>query len=159
MEDNNQPLDITTQLVKEEDPDKIKSIINLFNLNVAKKNAVRIDTLNELIDDVLSKVGERLQLRPDEFSNKDLIDYLNALYTAAEKSGKIVSGAEEIPAITINQQNNVIVNDATTLSRESRQRIAEVVAAMLNQTQQIEGDIIDESEDEEPVEEGNGDEQ
>lgn len=159
MEDNNQPLDITTQLVKEEDPDKIKSIINLFNLNVAKKNAVRIDTLNELIDDVLSKVGERLQLRPDEFSNKDLIDYLNALYTAAEKSGKIVSGAEEIPAITINQQNNVIVNDATTLSRESRQRIAEVVAAMLNQTQQIEGDIIDGSEDEEPVEEGNGDEQ
>lgn len=159
MEDNNQPLDITTQLVKEEDPDKIKSIINLFNLNVAKKNAVRIDTLNELIDDVLSKVGERLQLRPDEFSNKDLIDYLNALYTAAEKSGKIVSGAEEIPAITINQQNNVIVNDATTLSRESRQRIAEVVAVMLNQTQQIEGDIIDGSEDEEPVEEGNGDEQ
>ena len=159
MEDNNQPLDITTQLVKEEDPDKIKSIINLFNLNVAKKNAVRIDTLNELIDDVLSKVGERLQLRPDEFSNKDLIDYLNALYTAAEKSGKIVSGAEEIPAITINQQNNVIVNDATTLSRESRQRIAEVVAAMLNQTQQIEGDIIDGSEDEEPAEEGNGDEQ
>lgn len=159
MEDTNQPLDITTQLVKEEDPDKIKNIINLFNLNVAKKNAVRIDTLNELIDDVLSKVGERLQLRPDEFSNKDLIDYLNALYTAAEKSGKIVSGAEEIPAITINQQNNVIVNDATTLSRESRQRIAEVVAAMLNQTQQIEGDIIDGSEDEEPAEEGNGDEQ
>lgn len=153
MEDNNQPLDITTQLVKEEDPDKIKNIINLFNLNVAKKNAVRIDTLNELIDNVLSKVGERLQLRPDEFSNKDLIDYLNTLYTAAEKSGKIVSGAEEIPAITINQQNNVIVNDATTLSRESRQRIAEVVAAMLNQTQQNEGDTINGNEDEGPIEE------
>ena len=130
-----QPLeDIATLLVNETDPDKTKRLINLFNLNFAKKNALRLDSISELIDDVIEKIGQRLQLRPDEFSNKDLIDYLNALYQAAEKSNKVVDGVDEIPAITFNQQNNVVVNTVDSLSRESKQRIAAAVAAILNQT-------------------------
>lgn len=138
--------DITHQLVSETDPDKTKRLISLFNLNVAKKNAVRLDGINVLIDDVLSKIGDRLALRPDEFSNKDLIDYLSALQTAAEKSGKIVSGVDDIPAITVNQQNNVIVGVADTLTKESKQRIAEAVALLLNKTN-TEGEEIKEDEE------------
>ena len=138
--------DITHQLVSETDPDKTKRLISLFNLNVAKKNAVRLDGINVLIDDVLSKIGDRLALRPDESSNKDLIDYLSALQTAAEKSGKIVSGVDGIPAITVNQQNNVIVGVADTLTKESKQRIAEAVALLLNKTN-TEGEEIKEDEE------------
>ena len=124
--------ELETQLLAENDNDKSKQIISLFNLNFAKKNALRLDTISSLLDDVLEKVKTRLELRPNEFSNKDLIDYLNALYQAAEKSTKLSDTAENTPLITLNQQNNVVVNTANTLSRESRQRISDAVSEILN---------------------------
>lgn len=143
---------ITNDLINEQDPDKTKRLINLFNLTLVKKNAVRLNTVNELIDAVLDKIGQRLEIRPDEFSNKDLIDYMNALYNAAEKSGKIISGADEIPAIQFNQQNNVIVSPVETLSRESRMRIASAVSAILNQYKNNpEGDLVEVVDSEESV--------
>ena len=135
---------ITNDLISEQDPDKTKRLINMFNLTLVKKNAVRLNTVNELIDSVLDKIGQRLEIRADEFSNKDLIDYMNALYNAAEKSGKIISGADEIPAIQFNQQNNVIVSPVETLSRESRMRIADAVSAILKQYKNNpEGDLVE----------------
>lgn len=143
---------ITNDLISEQDPDKTKRLINLFNLTLVKKNAVRLNTVNELIDSVLDKIGQRLEIRPDEFSNKDLIDYMNALYNAAEKSGKIISGADEIPAIQFNQQNNVIVSPVETLSRESRMRIADAVSAILKQYKNNpEGDLVEVVDSEESV--------
>ena len=139
--------DITTLLVNETDPDRTKRLINLFNLNFAKKNALRLDSISELIDNVIEKIGQRLQLRPDEFSNKDLIDYLNALYQSAEKSSKVVDKTDEIPAITFNQQNNVVVSPVDSLSRESKQRIAAAVAAILSQTKAQGETEIDGKED------------
>ena len=124
--------ELETQLLAENNNDKSKQIISLFNLNFAKKNALRLDTISSLLDDVLEKVKTRLELRPNEFSNKDLIDYLNALYQAAEKSTKLSDTAESTPLITLNQQNNVVVNTANTLSRESRQRISDAVSEILN---------------------------
>ena len=153
MEDDKflQPVeeDLVKALLEETDSDKTKNLMNIFNLNFAKKNAIRLESISDLLDDVLLKVGERLQKRPDEFSNKDLIDYLNALYQAAEKSSKIVGGAEEIPAITLNQQNNVIVSTTDGLTRESRMKIAAAVAAILNQTQLKEGEIRENADNEE----------
>lgn len=135
---------ITNDLISEQDPEKTKRLVNLFNLTLVKKNAVRLNTVNELIDAVLDKIGQRLEIRPDEFSNKDLIDYMNALYNAAEKSGKIISGADEIPAIQFNQQNNVIVSPVETLSRESRMKIADAVSAILKQYKNNpEGDLVE----------------
>lgn len=143
---------ITNDLINEQDPDKTKRLINMFNLTLVKKNAVRLNTVNELIDSVLDKIGQRLEIRPDEFSNKDLIDYMNALYNAAEKSGKIISGADEIPAIQFNQQNNVIVSPVETLSRESRMRIADAVNAILKQYKNNpEGDLVEVVDSEESV--------
>ena len=141
--------DIAQELIEEKDPDKTKSLMNLFNLNFAKKNAIRLDTLSSLIDDVIAKVGQRLEERPDEFSNKDLIDYLNALYQAADKSRQVVTGMDEIPAITLNQQNNVIVNAADGLTKESKLRIAAAVNAILNQTKLQQGDSGNNGSDEE----------
>ena len=143
---------ITNDLINEQDPDKTKRLVNLFNLALVKKNAVRLNTVNELIDSVLDKIGQRLEIRPDEFSNKDLIDYMNALYNAAEKSGKIISGADEIPAIQFNQQNNVIVSPVEALSRESRTRIANAVSAILKQYKNNpEGDLVEVVDSEESV--------
>lgn len=143
---------ITNDLISEQDPEKTKRLVNLFNLTLVKKNAVRLNTVNDLIDAVLDKIGQRLEIRPDEFSNKDLIDYMNALYNAAEKSGKIISGADEIPAIQFNQQNNVIVSPVEALSRESRMKIADAVSAILKQYKNNpEGDLVEVVDSEESV--------
>lgn len=125
-------IDLPEYLLEESDPEKAKDIINMFNLNFAKKSAIRLDTLSNLIDDVIEKVRERLTLRSDEFTNKDLIDYLSALYQAAEKSGKIAEDAHEIPSITLNQQNNVIVNTVDSLTSESKARITDAVNSIIN---------------------------
>lgn len=130
--DDNILKDMETQLLAEDDTDKTKQLIGLFNVNFAKKNALRLDTISSLLDDVLEKVKTRLELRPNEFSNKDLIDYLNALYQAAEKSTKLSGTADNVPLITLNQQNNVVVNTTNSLSRESRQRISDAVTEILN---------------------------
>lgn len=126
---------VTGQLIEEQDPEKAKRIVNLFNLNIAKKNALRLNSINELLDTLLEQVGTRLEKCPDEFSNKDLIDYLNALYNAAEKSNKAVNSINELPAITINQQNNIIVDPISSLSIDSRRKILDVMSALLNEAQ------------------------
>ena len=126
--------ELTNQLIKEEDVDKSKQIMNLFNLHMAKKNAIRLDTISDLIDDTLDNIKERLDNKSDEFTNKDLLDYLNALYGAAEKSSKSISDLENNPSIVVNNIGNVTVNSpANELSRESKARVAEAIKLILDQ--------------------------
>ena len=138
--------DITKELLSATDSEKTKQILNIFNMNIAKKNAIRLEKVNDLLDSLMEQVQERLEKHPHEFSNKDLVDYINTLYAAAEKSGKVVNGADAIPTITINQQNVVVNNDTSQLSRESRLRILEAVNALIKSS---EVDIVDEQENKE----------
>lgn len=125
--------EVLAKVIEASDPEETKKLLSLFNVNIAKKNAIRLDTINGLIDSVLGQVQTRLDIRPDEFSNKDLVDYLNALYQAAEKSGKTVSSVNELPTITLNQQNNQVnVSIVDGLSRESKEKIADAIKAILN---------------------------
>ena len=117
--------ELETQLLAESDNDKSKQIISLFNLNFAKKNALRLDTISSLLDDVLEKVKTRLELRPNEFSNKDLIDYLNALYQAAEKSTKlslkslILSAISDTLNISLSEANSFVNSPTYSFSNSS----------------------------------------
>jgi hypothetical protein len=42
--------DIVFNIIKEQNTDKIKDLTNLFNLNLTKKNTLRILKLDELLD-------------------------------------------------------------------------------------------------------------
>lgn len=132
--------DLEQLLLAESNPEKVSDLINLFNLNFAKKNAIRLDTISDLIDVVIDRVKGRLETNSDEFTNKDLIDYLSALMQAADKSGKFADKSGQIPAITFNQQNNVTVNTVDELTQESKKRIAETVEALLNNMNQSNSD-------------------
>lgn len=53
---------------------------------MAKKNALRVLKLNDLLDQVSDKMMERFEKRPEEFSHRDLIDYMNTVSTTIERA-------------------------------------------------------------------------
>ena len=89
---------------------------------------------NSLLDKVNAQIEERLNKRADQFSNKDLLDYMDKMSSAIEKAQKQIKDVDTVPAIQINQQNiNIGNNDnnAINLSRESRQNVMDVVTTIL----------------------------
>lgn len=122
---------LATKIVKQTDPDDIKDLVSLFNLNHTKKQILRTMTYDQLLDSIMSQMKERVLKRGDQFSNKDLLDYMNTMNTAMEKAHKQINEVDAVPAIQVNQQNNtVIMGDG--LDRESRERVFEFIKNALN---------------------------
>ena len=120
--------ELEERLLTEEDPDNLQNIVDLFNLNIRKKDIIRASKLNELQDKTVEQMANRLENKADEFSNKDLLDYFKIIQDTITKSGT----SPEVPQIQINQQQIKIEDN--TLSRESRARVADAIQAILNGT-------------------------
>lgn len=126
---------VANQIIPETDADKIKSLMNLFNLNQAKKNMFRIISLSELQDKLIDNIKYRLTHDSIDFSNDELLKYLTAIDSSIEKAHKTFNEIDNIPLIQINQQNNVSigVQETTMLDTESRQRVSDVINLILSQ--------------------------
>ena len=139
--------DLITRIVTENDSEKLKDLVNLFNINQSKKNIVRADIFSKLLDKISIQMTERFEKKPGEFSNKDLLDYLTAVRSAIDKSD-IIPEDITIPVIQNNTQVNVNVDN--NLSRESKERIADAVGSILAKLK-ANNSIIDISEDVEKI--------
>lgn len=126
--------DISNDLQKENNIDKVKDLTNLFNLNIQKKNASRILKMNELLETATNKISERFEKTPENFSNEDLLKFMQAFENSIDKSNKSLSMISETPPIQLQQNNQVNITVGETLSRESRDKILDVVKNILNQT-------------------------
>ena len=69
---------------------------------------------------------ERITKRGDQFSNKDLLDYLNTINASIDKTQKQIQEVDAIPVIQVTQQTNNILF-ADSLDRESRERITNAI--------------------------------
>lgn len=139
--------DLITRIVTENDSEKLKDLVNLFNINQSKKNIVRADIFSKLLDKISIQMTERFEKKPGEFSNKDLLDYLTAVRSAIDKSD-IIPEDITVPVIQNNTQVNVNVDN--NLSRESKERIADAVGSILAKLK-ANNSIIDISEDVEKI--------
>ena len=94
---------------------------------------IRSATYNQLLDHIMGQMEERVTKRADQFSNKDLLDYMNAMGAAMEKAQKQLGDINAAPPIQINQQNNIvnINNEADELDRESRKKVMDAVSSIL----------------------------
>lgn len=128
LDDNTK--NIAQQLIDEQDLDQVKNLTHLFNLNQAKKNVLRILKLNQLLDKVSDQMIERFEKRPGEFSNADLLNYMQVAQSAIDRANKSLNLVDETPAIQINQQN--IIMDKEILDKDSRDRVTDAVNAILN---------------------------
>ncbi len=120
--------ELVTKIVGEEDSDKLKDLVGLFNVNQSKKNIVRADIYSRLLDKISLQMVERLDKKSGEFSNKDLLEYLTAVRTAIDKSD-ISPENINIPIIQNNTQVNVNIDGG--FNRESKEKIIDSVRAIL----------------------------
>lgn len=134
---NVESLELLNQIIAERDEDKTRDLTYLFNLNQNKKTLVRMDKLSGLQDDLVDQFAKRIAMRPDEISNKELMDGLKIVQDIIERGQRQVSGVDTpLPMIQVNQQNTSInVGDANgeiSLNRESRERVKNAVLGLLN---------------------------
>jgi hypothetical protein len=143
------PLDDSTNklakdIVQENDVEKVQNLVHLFNLNQSKKNVLRILKLNNLLDKVQDQMIERFEKKPGEFSNADLLNYMQVAQSAIDRANKSLNLVDETPSITMNQVN-VNISEDPVLNRESREKVTEAIAAImkkLNMQEQSEDEII-----------------
>ena len=119
--------EIVNSIINETDANNLKNLIAVFNSNQSKKDIVRNNVFSILLDKISMQMLERFEKNPNAFSNKDLIDYLNAIKNV--KSSKIETDAIDVPAIQNNTQINVTMVDG--LNRESKERVVDTVQAIL----------------------------
>ena len=132
---NKESMELINQIIAESDLEKSKDLTYLFNVNQNKKTLIRINKLSDLMDTMTQQALVRFTSRPDEISNKELMDGLKTIQDLIERGQKQAAGVQEqsAPLIQINQQTNS-VNVGTvgkTLNRDSRERVKNAVMDLL----------------------------
>lgn len=127
--------EISKEIAKAENKSELDSLYDMFKINDTKKNIFRINKLNNLLDKVTDEAMTRFENRPGEMSNKEVIDYMNAIQNQIERSKNTVDSIKEINAVQVNNTVNVnINNEVSTLSRESREKIIDAIKNILTST-------------------------
>lgn len=124
--------DMLDSIMKEEDLDNLKDIIKLFNLNMKKRDILRSSKLSEVQDKVVEQIAARVEDRPDNFSNDDLLKYYKTIQDTIAKTDTSLDRLET-PTIQVNQQINV----GTEFNTESRKRILDTVNQILKSSQEV----------------------
>ena len=137
--------DLETRLMDEDNLDEINKIVEMFNVNLQKKNIIRSAKLSDVQDKVVQQMTDRFENRADSFSNDDLIKYHKIIQDTLTKTDTTMDNVKT-PTIQINQQVNV---DNVTFNSESRKRILEAVNNILNGYEEIEDIEVEEVNDSE----------
>ncbi len=137
------------KLIQEDDLDKVKDLTHLFNVYQTKRNAIRLNALNDVQDALVQQMLERLQKYPNNFANKDIADWMKTVQAVMQSNTEKVDQLDNIPAITYQQNNQVNLTVADTLDRESREKIINVVEALLKNVQSTSNDDVLDNELEE----------
>ena len=126
-----QTREIAQKILDEQDVDKVKDLTTIFNLNAQKRNVMRVIKMNDLLDKVTDKVMERFEKTPDNFSNDDLLRYMQVTETAIDRANKQLNLVDETPPIQLQQNNQINVSIVDSLDRDARERVADVVKSIL----------------------------
>ena len=120
-------------LINETDPTKLRQLIDIFNLNIRKKDIIRATKLSALQDRVVNEMSERIINHSDNFSNKDLLDYFKTIQDTQNKTDTSIDNVNiPIPTIQINH-NEVNMNNDSVLSRESKNKVSQTVQKILKE--------------------------
>lgn len=123
---------LVTDIIKTDNVEELKTLTNLFSLNQAKKNALRVVKLNGLLDAIHDQAIERFIKHPHEISNKELLDYMNVVANQIEKSQQSLGEIDNKPMIQINNQTNKVeVNVGDGLSRDSKENVVDAINKLM----------------------------
>lgn len=138
-------------IVSAKTQDELTQGIALFNISQKKKNTAREMALSNLLDDVIKQAAKRFKNRPDEFSNADVLAYMNTTAAQIDRAHKIINEVDERPAIQVNSQKNEInVNIMPGIdSQESKNKVIDTVKAIMSA---ISSNAADQARHEEGIE-------
>lgn len=122
--------ELESRILTETDPDALDDLVDLFNINLKKKDLLRIGKLNDLQDKITEQIGARIEKNSDQFSNKDLLDYFKTIQDTVSKTSVDLSDIN-VPTIQINQVN---IDNDEKLSAESRKKVLDAVNSILKST-------------------------
>lgn len=146
---------LVSELTFERDRQKMQAIEQQFNDIQRKKQLARVSKLSDVQDMLTDQFFQRISQRPDEISNKEMLDGMKVVQDLMEKNLKQAETIEEIPQlIQINQTEVTVGNN---LNRDSREKVKNAVLDILNSinkaqstptdTDIIEADFTEEEED------------
>ena len=118
--------DLSAKLLACDDEKEVNEIVSIFNAQLKKKNIIRANTFSQLQDKILDQMSQRIEKHSDEFSNRDLLDYMKSIQTMIDSSDEITPIT--MPNIAI--QQNITIGDSV-LDRDSKNRVIEAVRAIL----------------------------
>lgn len=125
---------LTKQIIHSSEISETTALIDTFNAYLAKKNAIRTYKLDGLYDNIIEQMILRFKHRSGEFSNQDLLNYLDKVESAIEKSSAQLSKADEKPVVKVNS-TQVNINLLDSLSQDSKENIADAIKAVLASAQ------------------------
>lgn len=118
--------EIIANIVNAQTKDELQKQFDLFNLTQSKKNAVRITKITDLMSDVEDEIYRRFHKRPDQISNKDLLEFLQVLSNQVDRSQKNVDSLENKDLIRkmadgVSKPNtDVTINLGTNLDKDTK---------------------------------------
>ena len=127
---------VVKDIVAAPNKEELEKQFQLFNMNQVKKNALRIIKLNDLLTKVEDQALERFEKRPDQVSNKELLDYMNAVSNQIEKAQNFSKEtlSTEVGGIKIKQEKTEVnINVAPVLNRNEKDQVVDVISVLLNQ--------------------------
>lgn len=124
---------IVNEIIKAPSQKELQEQFDLFNINQSKKNALRIIKLNSLLDKVEDQAIERFEKKPDQVSNKELLEYMTVVAGQIDRSQKYIDTLKDKPMIKVNQKNDVTINIGTELNRDSKERVMDAIQGLLKQ--------------------------
>lgn len=123
---------LVNNIIKENDVDSLKNLVHLFNITAVKKDVIRNRKLDSLLDNIGDQMLTRFKNHPDEFSNDELLNYMEVTQKAMDRATQNISKVDDAPLIQLNQQNNAVnININNGLDREAKNRVVEAVKAIL----------------------------
>ena len=132
------PMDeLNDRILNETDIEQLDKIKNIFDLNIKKKEILRLSRLNDLQDLTVEEMSKRLQNRSGEFSNQDLIGYFKTIQDTINRSDTSLDSVDTASIKVIQNQLNINVNDENQLSRESKTKVIDAIRSILNKTENI----------------------
>ena len=151
--------DISRQIVDVNNKSELDSLYDAFKLNDTKKNVFRINKLNDLLDMVTDEAISRFKGGAWDMSNKEVIDYMNAVQGQIDRAKNTIDNIKDVNAIQVNKVNNTvnvnINNETPTLSRESREKVIDFVKEILTSVDKNDSinkdDVIDVSSSKEGI--------
>ena len=126
--------DINQEIIESDKP--IKDLTYLFNEAQIKQSMLRAQKLSRLQDKVVDNVERRIDSKPDNFTNAELLNAINILQKSNNDNLTYINSINEKPQIQlVNNSLNVNV-DNQSFSKEERQRITDAVSKLLELAEQ-----------------------